>query len=368
MKDLLYKIAITQIPMVGAVTAKTLISYCGSARGVFEARKRELVRIPGIGERTAESIVKQRILSVAEEEIAFLERYQIQPLFYLDKAYPSRLSVYADCPLMLYYKGNADLNAPRIAAIVGTRRPTAHGVAICEELVNGLNDYGAIVVSGLALGIDAAAHRKCVEIDLPTIGVLGHGLRHIYPQQHHALAERMLACGGLLTEHISTAQPDKEHFPMRNRIIAGMCDALIVVETGKKGGSMITAQFADSYNKDVFSVPGRPGDRNAEGCNHLIKSNKAALIENAADLAYLMRWESATPLQPRQTTLFVELSPEEKIIVDLLNSYDMLSIDQLMVATDKTGSQLAAHLLSLECKGVLRTLPGKRYMLVSKAT
>jgi len=367
MKDLLYKIAITQIPMVGAVTAKTLISYCGSARGVFEARKRELMRIPGIGERTAESIVRQDVLSIAEAELAFLERYDVRPLFYLDKAYPRRLSQYADCPLMLYFKGEADLNAARIAAIVGTRQPTPHGVAVCEELVNGLNDYGALVVSGLALGVDAAAHRKCVEIGLPTIGVLGHGLRSVYPAQHHALAERMLTCGGLLTEHISTAQPDKEHFPMRNRIIAGMCDALIVVETGKKGGSMITAQFADAYNKDVFAVPGRPGDRNSEGCNHLIKTNKAALLESVADLAYLMRWETATPLLPRQATLFVELAPEEKIIVDLLTSYDMLSIDQLIVAVDKPGSQLAAHLLSLECKGVLRTLPGKRYMLVSKA-
>lgn len=365
MENLFYQIALTQIPSVGSVTAKTLISYCGGAKAVFEARKRELIRIPGIGEHTAEQILKQQVLNIAEAELAFIEQFGIRALCYLDGDYPSRLKPFPDCPVMLYCKGPVDLNAPKSIAIVGTRRPTPYGLAWCEELIDGLAAYQPIIISGLALGVDAAAHRKCLESGLSTVGVLGHGLRQIYPPQHRRMAERMIEHGGLLTEHLSIAGPDKDHFPMRNRIIAGLCDALVVVETEKKGGSMITAQFADSYHKDVFAVPGRARDRMSTGCNYLIKTHRAALIDHAEDLAYVLRWDQAPKTQEsHQTHLFTELTDEEKIIVDLLTRYDMLSIDQLTYECQLPVSAMASIMVEMECKGVIRTLPGKRYMLV----
>lgn len=363
MEDLLYKIGITQIPMVGAVTARSLVAYCGGARAVFEARKRELLCIPGIGERTAQSILDQQVLHLAEAELRFIEKHHIQPLFYLDEDYPVRLKPFPDSPVMLYYKGSCPLNALRVVAMVGTRLPTPQGVAWCEEFIEAIMPHHPLIVSGLALGIDATAHRKCIELGIPTVGVLGHGLGRIYPSQHRPLARKMLDNGGLLTEHISAALPDKDHFPMRNRIIAAMCDALVVVETDKKGGSMITAQFADAYNKDVFAVPGRVRDRMSQGCNFLIKTHRAALIQSAEDLAYVMRWDTSRKGQSNQISLFADLTTEEKIVVDLLTRYDMLSIDQLTYESQLAGSEMASVLLELEFKGKIRTLPGKRYML-----
>ncbi|MCO6488574.1 MAG: DNA-processing protein DprA [Phaeodactylibacter sp.] len=364
MEELLYKVAITLIPNVGPVTARNLISYCGGVRAVFEARKRELLKVPGVGNHVADNIVNQNVLGRAEEELSFLEAHGIQALFYLDQAYPQRLRHYPDSPPLLYYKGRADLNAERIVAIVGTRRPSAHGIHTCEELVEGLKPYGVVLISGLAYGIDIAAHRKCLALDIPTVGVLGHGLRRIYPAQHQAVARAMAQSGGLLSEYPSYTMPDREHFPMRNRIIAGLCDALIVVETRKKGGSMISAHMANDYNKDVFAVPGRIKDSFSEGCNHLIKCHKAALIEQAADVAYVMRWDEPNTPKAIQKQLFVELTEAEKIVVDLLHQYEAVGIDQLTSALKAPNSEMAGLLLELEFKGVIRALPGKRYVLV----
>ncbi|MCB0580885.1 MAG: DNA-processing protein DprA, partial [Phaeodactylibacter sp.] len=257
-----------------------------------------------------------------------------------------------------------DLNAERIVAIVGTRRPSVHGIHTCEELVEGLKPYGVVLISGLAYGIDITAHRKCLALDIPTVGVLGHGLRRIYPAQHQAVARAMAQSGGLLSEYPSYTMPDREHFPMRNRIIAGLCDALIVVETRKKGGSMISAHMANDYNKDVFAVPGRIKDSCSEGCNHLIKCHKAALIEQAADIAYVMRWDEPQAQKAIQKQLFVELTESEKIVVDLLSQYEAVGIDQLTGTLQVANSQMAGLLLELEFKGVIRALPGKRYVLV----
>ncbi len=364
MDDLLYKVAITLIPNVGPVTTRNLVSYCGGVRAVFEARKRELLKIPGVGPMTAENIINQNVLGQAEEELRFIEDNGIQALFYLDESYPGRLRHYPDSPAMLYYKGRASLNAERIVAIVGTRRPSVHGVHTCEELVEGLKPYGVAIISGLAYGIDITAHRKCLHLGIPTVGVLGHGLRRIYPPQHRQVAMGMVQNGGLLSEYPSHTLPDREHFPMRNRIIAGLCDALIVVETKRKGGSMISAHIANDYNKDVFAVPGRIKDYCSEGCNHLIKAHKAALIESAADVAYIMRWEEHGNQKAIQQQLFVELTEAEKIVVDLLNQYEAVGIDQLSGAMQLASSQMASLLLELEFKGIVRALPGKRYVLV----
>jgi DNA processing protein len=282
----------------------------------------------------------------------------------LDKTYPKRLSHYPDAPLLVYYKGNADLEHPRIVGIVGTRKPTDRGKAICEEIVEGLKDYGALIISGLAYGIDVAAHKKALELGMPTIGCLGHGLQMVYPSTHRKVAAGMTGHGGLLTEFSSNQKPDAPHFPMRNRVIAGMCDALIVVETARRGGSMITAEFANAYNKDVFAVPGRVKDAQSQGCNLLIKSHRAQLLDTPEDIAYIMRWEKEHAKHPAQRQLFVELNPQEQSIVDCLRGKESEGIDALSYGTGFSQSQLANLLLGLEFNGVLKSLPGKRYMLL----
>lgn len=364
MDELLYQIALTKIPLVGAVTARNLVSYCGNARSVFSASKKQLLKIPNVGERIAENIIQTGILQEAEKELQFIEKERIQTFFYLDQNYPDRLKHYADSPVLIYYKGTSDLNHTRIVGIVGTRQPTPQGVGICEEIVEGLKPYNVLILSGLAYGIDSAAHRKSVELDIPTIGVLGHGFQTIYPAQHRTLAAKMTFNGGLLTEFPSNTLPDREHFPMRNRIIAGMCDALVVIETAIRGGSMITAYMANEYNKDVFAIPGKVKDKLSQGCNHLIKTHKALLLESADDIAYVMRWEENDAPKLIQHQLFVELEPLEKIIVDLLQQSTEIGIDKLTYETRLSGSEMASLLLNLEFKGVIKSLPGKRYTLM----
>ncbi|MFN7118215.1 MAG: DNA-processing protein DprA [Saprospiraceae bacterium] len=364
MNDLLYQIGLTRIPLVGAVTARTLVSYCGSAAAVFAAKKKDLLKIPGIGERIAANIHESDALREAEKELHFVEKNQIRVLFYLDDAYPEKLKHYSDSPILLFYKGNADLNTSRVVAIVGTRQPTPQGIAFCEELVEGLKPYNVLILSGLAYGIDVTSHRKSVEIGVPTVAALGHGFQTIYPAQHRSVAERMCEHGGLLTEFPSNTLPDREHFPMRNKIIAGLCDALVVIETAIRGGSMITAHMANEYNKDVFAVPGRVQDKNSQGCNHLIKTHKAALLESAADIAYVMRWEEEQAPKLIQRQLFVELSEDEKIVVNLLRQNAEVHVDRLLYEMQLTGSEMAALLLELEFKGIIKSLPGKRYTLI----
>ncbi|NBC07918.1 MAG: DNA-protecting protein DprA [Bacteroidetes bacterium] len=365
MEDLLYRVALTFIPKVGAVTARNLMSYCGSARAVFEARQRELLKIPGVGAQVADNIRSKTALQAAEQEIRFMQQQGIQPVFYLDDDYPRRLKHLPDSPPLLYYRGQACLNPERCVAIVGTRKPTPLGVRHCEELVEGLKAYGVTVISGLAFGIDVAAHRAALQHELSTIGVVAHGLSRIYPPQHRSVAYRMVQeNGGILSEYPSDTRPDRERFPMRNRIIAGLCDALVVVETRRRGGSMISAKMANDYHKDVFAVPGRLNDRQSEGCNLLIKSHQAALMESVEDLAYVMRWDKADQASGVQTRLFVDLSEAEERIVALLRDQELLSIDHLTQLTQRTNSELVRLLLELEFKGVVQSLPGKQYMLV----
>lgn len=362
MNDLVYQIAITKIPLVGAVTAKTLISYCGGVKNVFDASLKELKAIPGVGPLIAGNIVKQQVLDKAAEEISFLEKYKIKPLFYLNDDYPHRLKHYSDCPILLYYSGNADLNHQRIVGVVGTRRPNSYGIQSCESLIMDLKEYDPLVISGLAYGIDITAHKKCIMEGIPTVAALGHGLSRIYPNQHQGIARQMINCGGLLTEYTSDHGPDREHFPMRNRIIAGLCDALVVVQTAQKGGSMISAEIANGYYKEVFAFPGRVSDPCSVGCNHLIKSHKANLIESASDIAYVMGWEKKEVGSKKSKQLQL-LNAEEQSIVSLLKEQEEISIDQLTLAAQMTSSQMAAILLNLEFRGLVRTLPGKRYAM-----
>ncbi len=311
----------------------------------------------------ADSIVRQNVLRSAEKEIKFIEQNSIKAFYFLNDDYPSRLKHFPDCPPILYYKGNANLNADRTIAVIGTRTPTPRGIAKCEEIVAGLQAYNPLVISGLAYGIDIAAHRKCLSDNLRTIGVVGHGLNLIYPYPHRKTAEEMATSGGILTEYPSNTLPDGRHFPMRNRIIAGLSDAVLVIETAEKGGSIITANIANSYHKDVFAIPGRSTDSFSSGCNLLIKSHKAALVENVEDIVYNLNWSCDMQPTAIQGELFMELTDEEKVVLELLKPGDVFSIDRLTYESSITNSGMAALLLNLEFKGLIKSLPGKRYML-----
>jgi DNA processing protein len=362
--ETLYQIALTLIPGIGDITAKRLVSYCGGVEAVFREKGRNLLKIPNVGDAIAKAVAEANPFARAEKELAFIERYKIQPLFYLSPDYPQRLKQCTDSPVMLYYKGNANLNHEKIVAIVGTRNASEYGKEVTEKLVRDLVSDNVLIASGLAYGIDTSSHKAAVELGLPTVGVLGHGLDRIYPFQNRTLAERMLENGGLLTEFLSESKPDRENFPKRNRIIAGMCDALVVVEAAKSGGALITAEIANSYNRDVFAVPGKLTDNYSEGCNYFIKTNKAALLQNADDIRYFMGWKKDASLSKQiQKSLFIELSGDERVIYDYLNLNGESSMDDLCLTLKLSTSKIAAALLNLEFQGIIRAMPGKRFKL-----
>lgn len=364
-KELLYQVALTLVPNIGDVNAKALVNYFGSAEAVFHASKKILGEIEGIGTIRASSIKNFKDFSRAEEEIGFFKKYKITPLFITDKNYPRRLLNCYDSPMLLYYKGNADLNASRMIAIVGTRNHDDYGKKMCEKLVEELANEEIIIVSGLAFGIDTIAHKTSLKHNIPTIGVLAHGLDRVYPPQNSTMAKQMIGCGGLLTEFRSNTNPDKQNFPGRNRIVAGMTDATIVIESGIKGGSLITAELANGYNKDIFAFPGRVDDSKSEGCNYLIKNNKAALITGANDLLENMGWKKNKKIAPKtQRQLFIELTADEKLIVDILKSEEQMQIDELYFKSKLSSSEVAQALLMLEMQGVVSSLPGKIYKLI----
>lgn len=360
---LLQFIALTKVPKVGPVIAKNLISYCGGIDAVFSESKKNLLKVPGIGQIFAENFDPSSCLKSAENELEFIEKNHIKVLTYLDKSYPVRLSNFEMCPIILYHQGNADLNHTRTVSIVGTRQPSAYGTTMCERIVEGLLPYNVLIVSGLAFGIDAIAHRKCVDLKIPTLGVLGHGLDRIYPAEHKSLSKKMIDNGGVLTEFTSGTMPDRENFPMRNRIIAGISDVVVVIESKRKGGSIITAEFGNEYNKDVFAVPGPVTEEISEGCNKLIKQNKAHLIETAKDIAYIMRWEEIDAGKVIQKQLFVDLDADEAKMIAIIKDNKEIAIDALTYKMGTTPSESASILLGLEFKGMIRSLPGKKYVL-----
>lgn len=361
--DLLYKIALTQIPNIGPVLAKNLVSYRGGVDKIFNASKQQLMKTPGIGEKTADDILGFKDFKRVEKEIDFIAKNKIRTIFYLDEDYPWRLKNNADSPILLFFKGNANLNAERQVAIVGTRSATDYGKSFCEKLVEDLKKYNVTILSGLAYGIDIYAHRTAVKNDMCTIGVVAHGLDNIYPGQHRSTAAQMTNNGGVLTEYLTNTKADRENFPMRNRIIAGLADVVVVVETPVKGGSMITAEIAYSYNKDIFALPGDITNEKSRGCNFLIKTNKAVLLESADEIALSMGWID-TEKKPvsSQKKLFIDFSDHENTIVNLL-AESQLAIDELTLQSRLSASELASALLELELKNVVRSLPGKVYKL-----
>jgi len=362
--ELQYQIALTLVPNIGDVHAKALINHFGNATAIFSAGKRELEALEGIGTIRANSIKYFHDFERAEEEILFIEKYKITTLFITDKNYPQRLLNCYDSPAMLYYKGNTDLNSSRIIAVVGTRNNNEYGKNICEKLVEELAGEEVVVVSGLAFGIDSIAHKTAIKNQMKTIGILAHGLDMVYPSQNSGLAKQMITNGGLLTEFRSLAKPDRQNFPSRNRIVAGISDAVIVVESGIKGGSLITAELGNSYNKDVFAYPGRVNDTKSEGCNFLIKNNKAALVTCANDILENMGWKKKKETSvKKQRELFIELTADEKIVVTILQTQEQVHIDELFIKSKLSSSAVAAALLMLEMQGIVASFPGKVYKL-----
>ena len=357
----LYEIALTLLPGIGYVNGKKLVAYCGGAEAVFCENKKALTKISGIGEATVNLIVSQKVIRQAEEEMKFIEKNGIKPLFYLDAEYPKRLQHCPDSPLMLYYKGTADLNAEKAVGVVGTRNITDYGRLVTEKIVEDLASDNILVISGLAYGVDAVAHRAALKYDLATVGVLGHGMQTIYPAENRKLSTNMLEKGGILTEFVSGTQPERENFPKRNRIVAGMVDCLIVIESALKGGAMITAEIANSYDREVFAIPGKIGEIYSEGCNQLIKTNKAILLTNATDIRYAMRWDVETKVVAKQMRMFRGFSEDEKKVMDVFAKNNVVHLDDIIVGTDLSPSKIASILLSLEFDGVLTALPGKRY-------
>ena len=348
------------VPGIGDFLVKQLVSYCGSAQQVFKLSKAKLLKVPGIGEVTASAIPEGRTFHQAEKELRKAEREDARVLFFIDKAYPARMRAIDDAPILLYVKGNINLNVAKVVAIVGTRQATTYGKGMVESVVEGLVPHQVLIVSGLAYGIDIHAHKQALKCGLATIGVLGSGIDVIYPAVHKDVAKKMTNQGGLVSENHFGTKPDAYNFPARNRIIAGLCDAIIVIEAALKGGALITAEIANSYNKDVFAVPGNIGETYSEGCNKLIKINKAHLFTSVADLEYIMNWKatagSETQLQ------FAMFDKDELKVLDALRLKSTPTwIDELSMKTNMELGYLSSVLLTLEFKNAVVSLPGKAY-------
>ncbi len=362
--DHYYLIALSMIDGIGSKTARSLLQHFKTAEAIFHASPKQLRNIAGVGDTRAKLFQLETVKAAVEKEMEFVEKHKIEVLSLQDANYPKRLLQCDDAPLLLYYKGNANLNSAKMCAIIGTRKNTDYGQRCTEMLIEQLaGQQDLIIVSGLALGIDTIAHKNALLQNLPTVGVMGHGLDRIYPFTNKNLANEMVERGGLLTEFPSGTKPDRQNFPVRNRIVAGMCDVSVIVESDIKGGAMITAYVALSYNRELAAFPGRIYDSKSEGPNHLIRQNMAAMITNATDLLQFMNWEQSAATKAVQQQLFAALSPDEQKLIELLQSKDAVHVDELMKQIGLNYPQLAATLLQLEMQNLIKTLPGKMYRL-----
>lgn len=362
----IYQLALTQTDHIGNVQAKVLVEHFKTAKAIYTASKRELENIPGIGEIRAKSIVQFNKFALCEKMLKQAETHGVTTVFIGEEEYPFRLLNCYDPPTLLYCKGNTSLNSQRTVAVIGTRNHTEYGRIQTEKFIRDLAGQNITIISGMAYGIDGLAHRAALKYGLPTIGILAHGLDEIYPPEHYPLAKDMLRQnGGFITEFPIGKKPEKHHFPVRNRIVAGLSDAVVVMETGIKGGSMITADLASGYNCEVFAFPGRASDTKSSGCNFLIRKNKAILLTDSAGFLSEKDWipQQKEPLIQAQLSLPHELNPAETIILHLLGVHDIMPIDELYIKTGLNAGNAAAAILSLELKNLIETIPGKRYRL-----
>jgi DNA processing protein len=365
--ELTYQVALTLVEGIGDLLTKQLISYVGSASQVFNETKSKLQKIPRIGESRIKNFQDPELMRRAEKIVDQAIKTGTQLLFYTDPRYPKKLKTIEDSPCLLYYKGNLPLNNQRFVSIVGTRQATSYGKEITDQIVKELSEYGCVVVSGLAYGIDIAAHKSSLKYSVPTIGVMANGMNKIYPEVHLNTAHEMLSSGGLLTENDFDAEPDAPKFPARNRIIAGLSEATIVVEAASKGGALITAEIANSYNREVFAVPGKLNAPYSKGTNQLLRSQKASIYTCASDLQYLLGWEDPNQPFSEQEGLHNEtnweLDQEETPIVETLKEAESMALDELSRKSQIPINKLAGCLLNLEFKGIVKPLPGNLYKL-----
>lgn len=363
--ELLHLLALQQVPKIGDVIAKKLVLHCGSARAVFSEKKHKLLKIEGVGEIIVQNLYSPQYLKAAEKEYAFIRQNNITCTSFLSEQYPKNLKHCYDGPLLLFSRGNIRLADQKIISVVGTRRATPHGIDFCEKLIADLSPLQPVIVSGFASGIDIAAHKAALKNQLQTIGCLAHGLNQVYPRNHSKYAAQVEENGGFITDFWSVSQPDRENFLKRNRIIAGISEATIVIESAEKGGSLLTATLADSYDREVFAVPGRPADTHSTGCNNLIKQQKAHLLTSAADLVYILGWElEEKKAKPVQKRLFVALDETETAIHAFLQKNGKALLDDIALTCRLPIHKTATTLLTMELKGVIRPLPGKWFEAV----
>jgi len=363
--DLIYVLALQHVPKIGDLTAKKLINHCGSAEAVLKERKQNLLKIGGVGTTTLNELFSTSHLKEAEKELQFIKENQISCLYFTDDDYPEKLKHCIDGPILLFQSGNINLKNQRIISIVGTRKVTVNGIAFCEKLVEQLAPFNPVVVSGFAYGTDITAQKTALKHGLQTIGCLAHGLNQIYPPSHKKYVVEVEKHGGFFTDFWSTDVFDRNNFLKRNRIIAGLSEATVVIESAEKGGSLVTADIANSYNRDVFAVPGRVTDTQSAGCNNLIKYQKAHMLTNPLDVPYILNWKLEDDKKPTvQKQLFVELDDNEKTIYKYLKDNEKQMLDVIAIECDMPIFKVASILLNMELKGVVRPLPGKMFELI----
>lgn len=364
-QEKIHLLALHRLSYIGDATAKKLIEIVGSAEAVFNEKSQNLQKINGLGTKRIHSIKKEVDLDRAENELKFIVDNKIDFLYFKDKTYPTKLKHCIDGPLVLFQKGNIDLQNKRIISIVGTRKITSHGVQFTEQLISDLSVFDPVIVSGFAYGTDITAQKAALKHKLQTIGCFAHGMNQVYPKVHQKYVNDIMKHGGFFTDFCSDDKFDRNNFLKRNRIIAGLSEATIVIESAEKGGSLVTAEMANGYNREVFALPGRYSDKMSIGCNNLIKKQQAMLLTDAADIAYILNWDlDKKPKPAHQTELFTELNKEEKIVVDSLKSLQKTEIDPLSLSCQIPTSKLSTILLNLELKGLVRPLPGKQFELI----
>lgn len=362
LQDLFYILALLKVEGVGDIVAKKLIHHCGSAENVFKSKSQQLKAIDGVGDVLIANLKDQSVFEKAAQELQFIEKEQINFMLYTAIDYPEKLKHCVDSPVVLFHSGTINCNQQKIISIVGTRNITPNGIEFTKKLIEDLALFNPIIVSGFAYGVDIVAHQAAMENKLQTIGVLAHGLNQIYPKTHKKYVAKMEQNGGFLTEFWSSSNPEKENFVRRNRIVAGMSEATIVVESAEKGGSLITANIANDYSRDVFAVPGRISDKYSQGCNNLIKTQRASLMTSAADLIYNLNWElDNQSIKPVQKQLFVSLDADEQKIYDYLLKNGKQLLDIVALECDFPIFKISSILLTMELKGVVRPLPGKLF-------
>ncbi|MEO8237272.1 MAG: DNA-processing protein DprA [Flavobacterium sp.] len=360
-QDLFYLLALLRVDGVGDIMAKKLLANFGSAEEIFKTKTNQIAAIDGVGSVLLKNLKDKAVFEKANKELEFINKNNIKVSFFKEENYPERLKHCIDAPVLIFSAGNINLDNKRIISIVGTRQITSYGIEFCKKLIEDLAPLDPIIVSGFAYGVDIVAHQFAMENKLQTIGVLAHGLNQIYPKTHKKYMSKMEENGGFITEFWSSTNPDKENFVRRNRIVAGMTEATIVIESADRGGSLITANLANDYNRDVFAVPGRVTDKYSQGCNQLIKIQKANVLTSAADLVYMLNWDIENKSKPIQKQLFVDLEQDEQKIYDYLLKNGKELLDIIALQCEFPIYKISGMLLNMELKGVIRPLPGKLF-------